>query len=389
MATKEEQVEPVDTKNHYAKNVDAKNKNGKAANGDYTADSIKVLGGMEAVRKRPAMYIGSTGELGLHHLVYEVVDNSVDEALAGHADKIEVTIHLDNSITVVDNGRGIPVDNMTLENGDVLPAAQVVMTTLHAGGKFDSNSYKVSGGLHGVGVSCVNALSEELDLEIWRDGFTWEQTYSKGEPTSKLKKAGATKKRGTRVHFVPDKTIFTTTVEYNFDTLSQRLRELAFLNKGLIITLTDERQTDSKTGEAKRAEFKYNGGIAEFIKHLNRGKTTLHDKPIYMEAEKDGVTMEIGMQYNDAYSESVFSFANNINTVDGGTHLSGFCTSLTRTINYAGQQMGLFKDVKENLTGDDVREGLVAVISVKLPQPQFEGQTKGKLNSDIAGIVQP
>jgi DNA gyrase subunit B len=381
MATKELQAELVD-----GKNVDAKNKNGKP-NGDYTADSIKVLGGMEAVRKRPAMYIGSTGELGLHHLVYEVVDNSVDEALAGHADKIEVTIHLDNSITVVDNGRGIPVDNMDID-GEKIPAAQVVMTTLHAGGKFDSNSYKVSGGLHGVGVSCVNALSEELDLEIWRDGFTWEQTYSKGEPTSKLKKAGATKKRGTRVHFVPDKSIFTTTVEYNFDTLSQRLRELAFLNKGLIITLTDERQTDSKTNEAKRTEFKYTGGIAEFIKHLNRGKQTLHDKPIYMEAERDGVSMEIGMQYNDAYSESVFSFANNINTVDGGTHLSGFRTSLTRTINYAGQQMGLFKDVKENLTGDDVREGLVAVISVKLSQPQFEGQTKGKLNSDIAGIVQ-
>jgi DNA gyrase subunit B len=369
--------------------VDLKGKSVKAPNGDYTADSIKVLGGMEAVRKRPAMYIGSTGELGLHHLVYEVVDNSVDEALAGHADKIEVTIHLDNSITVVDNGRGIPVDNMTLENGETLPAAQVVMTTLHAGGKFDSNSYKVSGGLHGVGVSCVNALSEELDLEIWRDGFTWEQTYSKGEPTSKLKKTGAAKvKTGTKVHFVPDKTIFTTTLEYNFDTLSQRLRELAFLNKGLIITLTDERQTDSKTGESKHTEFKYSGGIAEFIKHLNRGKQTLHDKPIYMEADKDDVHIEIGLQYNDAYSESVFSFANNINTVDGGTHLSGFRTSLTRTINSAGQQMGLFKDVKENLTGDDVREGLVAVISVKLPQPQFEGQTKGKLNSDIAGIVQ-
>jgi DNA gyrase subunit B len=377
------------TKELQAELVDLKGKNVKAPNGDYTADSIKVLGGMEAVRKRPAMYIGSTGELGLHHLVYEVVDNSVDEALAGHADKIEVTIHLDNSITVVDNGRGIPVDNMTLENGEILPAAQVVMTTLHAGGKFDSNSYKVSGGLHGVGVSCVNALSEELDLEIWRDGFTWEQTYSKGEPTSKLKKTGAAKvKTGTKVHFVPDKTIFTTTIEYNFDTLSQRLRELAFLNKGLVITLTDERQTDSKTGEAKHSEFKYTGGIAEFIKHLNRGKQTLHDKPIYMEADKDEVHIEIGLQYNDAYSESVFSFANNINTVDGGTHLSGFRTSLTRTINYAGQQMGLFKDVKENLTGDDVREGLVAVISVKLPQPQFEGQTKGKLNSDIAGIVQ-
>src|SRR5262252_10008394 len=370
--------------------ADTKAKNGKPAangsNGDYTAESIKVLGGMEAVRKRPAMYIGSTGEMGLHHLVYEVVDNSVDEALAGHADKIDVTIHIDNSITVVDNGRGIPVENMDID-GEKIPAAQVVLTKLHAGGKFDSSTYKVSGGLHGVGVSVVNALSEELELEIWRDGFTWEQTYSKGEPTSKLKKTGAAKvKTGTKVHFLPDREIFTVT-EYNFDTLSQRLRELAFLNKGLLITLTDERQTDSKTGEAKRVEFKYNGGIAEFIKHLNRGKSVLHDKPIYMEDERSGVRMEIGLQYNDGYSESVFSFANNINTVDGGTHLSGFRMALTRTINYAGQQMGLLKDVKENLTGDDVREGLVAVISVKLSQPQFEGQTKGKLNSDIAGTV--
>ncbi|GAC1436779.1 MAG: hypothetical protein NVS1B11_20750 [Terriglobales bacterium] len=388
MATKElDAVSIADVKAD--EKIDAKTKAAKAAangNGDYTADSIKVLGGMEAVRKRPAMYIGSTGDMGLHHLVYEVVDNSVDEALAGHADKVEVTIHIDNSVTVVDNGRGIPVDSMDID-GEKIPAAQVVMTTLHAGGKFDSSTYKVSGGLHGVGVSCVNALSEELDLEIWRDGFTWEQTYSEGVPTSKLKKAGATKKRGTKVHFLPDKSIFTVT-EYNFDTLAQRLRELAFLNKGLLITLTDERTTDPKTGEPKSADFKYNGGIAEFIKHLNRGKTVLHDKPIYMEAEKDTVAMEIGLQYNDGYSESVFSFANNINTADGGTHLSGFRTALTRTINYAGQQMGLFKDVKENLTGDDVREGLVAVISVKLPQPQFEGQTKGKLNSDIAGVVQ-
>src|SRR3984893_3310509 len=382
MATKEiNSTTIVDTKNR------AGGPNPVNGNGDYTADSIKVLGGMEAFRKRPAMYIGSTGEIGLHHLVYEVVDNSVDEALAGYADQIEFAIPLDNSITVVDNGRGIPVDSMDID-GEKIPAAQVVMTTLHAGGKFDSSTYKVSGWLHGVGVSCVNALSEELDLEIWRDGFTFEQTYSKGDPTSKLKKAGATKKRGTKVRFLPDKTIFTGSTEYNYDTLAQRLRELAFLNKGLLITLTDERTTDSKTGEAKVAEFKYNGGIAEFIKHLNRGKQVLHDKPIYMEAERSGVVMEIGLQYNDAYSESVFSFANNINTVDGGSHLSGFRTALTRTINYAGQQMGLFKDVKENLTGDDVREGLVAVISVKLPQPQFEGQTKGKLNSDIAGVVQ-
>jgi DNA gyrase subunit B len=384
MATKE--ITPiVETKTKTEKVTPISSSNG-GGNGDYNADSIKVLGGMEAVRKRPAMYIGSTGEMGLHHLVYEVVDNSVDEALAGFATRIEVTIHIDNSITVVDDGRGIPVDDMEID-GEKISAAQVVMTKLHAGGKFDSSSYKVSGGLHGVGVSCVNALSEDLELEIWRDGATWQQNYAAGDPTNKLKKTGATKKRGTKVHFLPDHTIFTA-LEYNYDTLSTRLRELAFLNKGLLITLTDERTTDSKTGEPKQTEFKYNGGIAEFIKHLNRGKQVLHEKPIYMEAERSGVVMEIGMQYNDAYSETVFSFANNINTVDGGSHLSGFRMALTRTINYAGQQMGLFKDVKENLTGDDVREGLVAVISVKLPQPQFEGQTKGKLNSDIAGIVQ-
>ncbi len=379
------QTKPLEIENENLPANRGKNGNG-TSDGDYNADSIKVLGGMEAVRKRPAMYIGSTGEMGLHHLVYEVVDNSVDEALAGFADRVDVTIHIDDSITVVDNGRGIPTDEMDLD-GERLPAAQVVMTVLHAGGKFDTSTYKVSGGLHGVGVSCVNALSHLLELEIWRDGSVWEQSYSKGEPTSKLKKTGTTKKRGTKVHFVPDKEIFTVT-EYNYDTLAQRLREMAFLNKGLLITLTDERTTDQKTGEPKKAEFKYNGGIAEFIKHLNRGKSTLHDKPIYMEAERDGVAMEIALQYNDGYSETVFSFANNINTVDGGSHLQGFRSSLTRTINYAGQQMGLFKDVKENLSGDDVREGLVAVVSVKLPQPQFEGQTKGKLNSDIAGTVQ-
>jgi len=372
-----------------AKQMAEQNKSKKSSgngNGNYTAEDIKVLEGMEAVRLRPAMYIGSNGEMGLHHLVYEVVDNSVDEALAGYATQIDVTIHIDNSITVVDDGRGIPVDDMVID-GEKVPAAQVVLTKLHAGGKFDSSNYKVSGGLHGVGVSCVNALSHQLDLEIWRDGHVWEQGYSKGDPQTKLKKTGTTKKRGTRIHFLPDKEIFTAT-EYNFDTLAQRLRELAFLNKGLEITLTDERQTDAKTGEAKKLQFKYSGGIAEFIKHLNRGKSVLHDKPIYMEAEREGVAMEIALQYNDGYSETVFSFANNINTVDGGSHLSGFRTALTRTINYAGQQLGLFKDVKENLTGDDVREGLVAVVSVKLPQPQFEGQTKGKLNSDIAGTVQ-
>jgi DNA gyrase subunit B len=385
MATKEINSD-IAEKEAKAAAVTPMNGDNGGGNNDYNADSIKVLSGMAHVRKRPAMYIGSTGEVGLHHLVYEVVDNSVDEALAGFAAKIEVTIHIDNSITVIDDGRGIPVDDMDID-GEKVSAAQVVMTTLNAGGKFDSSTYKVSGGLHGVGVSCVNALSEVLELEIWRDGATWEQSYSAGEPTSKMKKAGAAKRRGTKVHFLPDRSIFTAN-EYNYDTLAQRLRELAFLNKGLLITLTDERTTDQKTGEPKHSEFNYKGGIAEFIKHLNRGKQVLHEKPIYMEAERSGVAMEIGLQYNDGYSESVFSFANNINTVDGGTHLSGFRMALTRTINSAGQQMGLFKDVKENLTGDDVREGLVAVISVKLPQPQFEGQTKGKLNSDIAGVVQ-
>ena len=353
----------------------------------YTGDNIKVLEGLEAVRLRPAMYIGSTGDQGLHHLVYEVVDNSVDEALAGYATRVDVTIHIDNSITVADDGRGIPVDEMEVPGGERMPALQVVLTKLHAGGKFDASTYKVSGGLHGVGVSCVNALSEELDVEVWKDQHTYEQTYAKGIPITKLKQTGTTKKRGTKIRFLPDKTIFTVT-EYNFDTLAQRLRQLAFLNKGLEIVLIDERTTDPKTGEAKRSEFKYAGGIAEFIKHLNRGKQVLHEKPIVMDSSRDGVEIDIALQYNDSYSESVFSFANNINTVDGGTHLSGFRTALTRTINSAGQQMGLFKDVKENLSGDDVREGLVAVVSVKLPQPQFEGQTKGKLNSDIAGTVQ-
>ncbi|MBN9614447.1 MAG: DNA gyrase subunit B [Acidobacteriales bacterium 59-55] len=354
--------------------------------GGYSAENITVLEGLAAVRLRPAMYIGSTGEQGLHHLVYEVVDNSVDEALGGHATRIDVTIHVDNSITVVDDGRGIPVDDKII-NGENMPAVQVVLTMLHAGGKFDASNYKVSGGLHGVGVSCVNALSEEFDVEIWRDGHAWEQDYSKGAPISKLRKMGPSKRKGTKIHFLPDKSIFTVT-EFSYDTLAQRLRELAFLNKGLEIHLTDERTTDAKTGESKQQEFKYVGGIAEFIKLLNKGKSVLHDKPIYMEAERDNVAMEIALQYNDAYSETVFTFANNINTVDGGTHLSGFKTALTRTINAAGQSLGLFKDVKENLSGDDVREGLVVVISVKLSQPQFEGQTKGKLNSDIAGTVQ-
>ena len=365
---------------------DPQDPNNPPAGGSYTGENITVLEGLAAVRLRPAMYIGSTGEQGLHHLVYEVVDNSVDEALAGHATKIEVTIHVDNSITVVDDGRGIPVDNKTMPNGEVLPAVQVVLTVLHAGGKFDASNYKVSGGLHGVGVSCVNALSQEFNVEVWRDGFAWEMDFSKGDPISPLRKMGPSKRKGTRVHFLPDKSIFTVH-EYNYDTLANRLRQLAFLNKGIEIVLSDERTIDGK-GEIKSQTFKYIGGIAEFIKHLNKGKQVLHEKPIYMEAEIGQLVMEIALQYNDSYSETVFSFANNINTVDGGTHLSGFRTALTRTINVAGQQLGLFKDVKENLSGDDVREGLVAVVSVKLPQPQFEGQTKGKLNSDIAGQVQ-
>src|SRR5579883_1819533 len=352
--------------------------------GSYDSSSIKVLEGLEAVRLRPAMYIGSTGEAGLHHLAYEVVDNSVDEALAGYCTEINVTIHEDNSITVVDNGRGIPVD---LHEEEGVSAAEVVMTKLHAGGKFDSSSYKVSGGLHGVGVSCVNALSEELTLEIWRDGGTWVQEYSRGIPKAPLARTGtARRKTGTKITFKPDASIMTET-KFNFDTLSQRLRELAFLNKGLKITLTDEREEP-----AKSAEFQFVGGIAEFIKHLNKGKQVLHEKPIAFEGERElpngGIlSMEVALQYNDSYSESVFSFANNINTVDGGTHLTAFRSALTRTINAAGQSAGLFRDVKENLTGDDVREGLTAVVSVKLPQPQFEGQTKGKLNSDIGGYV--
>jgi DNA gyrase subunit B len=345
----------------------------------YDATSIKVLGGIEAVRKRPAMYIGSTGELGLHHLVWEVVDNSVDEAMAGFCDEINVTVHDDNSVTVVDNGRGIPVDMHATEKK---PAAEVVMTVLHAGGKFDSDTYKVSGGLHGVGVSVVNALADWLDLEIWRDGEVWEQSYEKGVPTSKLKASGKTRKTGTKITFHADPSIFDKTI-YSFDTLSQRLRELAFLNKGLKITLDDERSN-------KKTEFRFTGGIAEFVKHLNRGKQTLHDSPIYMEGKRAQVDIEIALQYNDSYAENIFSFANTINTVDGGSHLAGFRSALTRTLNYYASSTGMIKEQKDevSINGDDVREGLVAVVSVKLPQPQFEGQTKGKLNSDIKGLVE-
>jgi len=345
----------------------------------YDSSSIAVLEGRDAVRKRPAMYIGSTGEIGLHHLVYEVVDNSIDEALAGYCDAVEVAIHLDNSITVIDNGRGIPVDMMKKEKRS---AAEVVMTKLHAGGKFDSNAYKVSGGLHGVGVSCVNFLAETLHLEIWRDGLTYEQDYERGIAVDRLEQTGKTRKRGTKITFKPDSQIFDT-VEFSFDKLSERLREKAFLNKGIRITIKDEREEPEKSHE-----FYYRGGIAEFVKHLNKSKSVLHDKPIYFEKVGDALSIEVAIQYNDGYDEKVYSFANNINTVDGGTHLSGFRSAFTRTINAYAQSSGLAKNFKTSLTGDDVREGLVAVISVKLPQPQFEGQTKGKLNSDVKGAVE-
>ena len=346
---------------------------------DYGADSITVLEGRDAVRTRPAMYIGSTGEIGLHHLVYEVVDNSVDEALAGFCDTIEVSIHMDNSITVVDNGRGIPTD---IHKQEGRSAAEVVLTILHAGGKFDSNSYKVSGGLHGVGVSCVNFLSEWLKLEIWRDGKTHEQEYKVGFPVAPLKQTGKTTKRGTKITFRPDGDIFESTV-FSFEKLSERLREKAFLNKGIRIHIKDEREEPEKSHE-----FYYKGGIAEFVKHLNKNKSPLHDKPLYFEMVSDDLSIEVSMQYNDSYDEKIFSFANNINTVDGGTHLSGFRGALTRTINAYAESSGMLKNSKVGLSGDDVREGLVAVISVKIPQPQFEGQTKGKLNSPVKGPVE-
>jgi DNA gyrase subunit B len=346
---------------------------------EYGADQITVLEGRDAVRKRPAMYIGSTSEIGLHHLVYEVVDNSVDEALAGYCDTIEVVIHMDNSITVVDNGRGIPTDMHKQEGRS---AAEVVMTILHAGGKFDTNSYKVSGGLHGVGVSCVNFLSEYLRLEIWRDGKTHEMEFEAGIPVAPLKQTGTTSKRGTKITFRPDSSIFETTT-YSFEKLSERLREKAFLNKGIRIFIKDEREEPEKSHE-----FYYKGGIAEFVKHLNRNKAPLHEEPLYFEQIADDLSVEVSMQYNDSYDEKIFSFANNINTVDGGTHLSGFRGAITRTINNYAESSGMMKNAKVALTGDDVREGLVAVISVKIPQPQFEGQTKGKLNSPVKGPVE-
>jgi len=348
---------------------------------DYGAEHIKVLEGLEAVRKRPAMYIGSTGIDGLHHLVYEVVDNSIDEALAGFCTEVHVVIHLDNSVTVIDNGRGIPTEIMPKEGK---PAAEVVLTKLHAGGKFDNSAYKVSGGLHGVGISVVNALSEWVDLEIWRGGKVYVQNYRRGVPTVPLEVTGHTDRRGTKVTFRPDDQIFEST-EFSFDVLSQRLRELAFLNRGLLITIDDER---SETG-AKKHEFHYTGGIVSFVEHLNKNKAALHEKVIYFEGVREGIDLQIAMQYNDGYQEQIFTFANNINTHEGGTHMIGFKSALTRTLNSYAIGNNLFKEVKENLSGDDVREGLVAVISVKLPNPQFEGQTKTKLgNSEVKGIVE-
>jgi len=345
----------------------------------YDATTITVLEGIEAVRKRPAMYIGDTSVRGFHHLVYEVVDNAIDESLAGYCDKIEVIIHQDNSITVVDNGRGIPVG---MHKKMKKPALEVVLTTLHAGGKFDNESYKVSGGLHGVGVSCVNALSEWMEAEVKRDGNVYSMSFKTGAPTGPMEKIGKSKKTGTKVSFKPDSEIFEVS-EFSFDILANRLRELAFLNKGVDIKLIDERE------ENKESRFKYEGGIISFVEYLNKNKTPLHDKVIYFSKEKEDVTAEVAVQFNDTYSENIHSFANNINTIEGGTHLSGFRSALTRTVNTYVKNSKLAKNLKGSVSGDDIREGLTAVISVKVSDPQFEGQTKTKLgNSEVAGIVE-
>ncbi len=346
----------------------------------YSGKDIQVLEGLEAVRKRPGMYIGSTGPKGLHHLVYEVVDNSVDEALAGYCTAIDITIHADNAITVVDNGRGIPVDNVPKYKKT---AVEVVLTVLHAGGKFGGEGYKVSGGLHGVGVSVVNALSSTLEIEVKRDGKIWSQQYHRGKPTGKLEPSGKVKSTGTTVKFWPDDDIFET-LEYDFDTLSTRMRETAFLNRGLKISLTDEREL-----EPRREEYRYAGGIIDFVKYLNEKRETLHAKVIYFEAEAAEGTVEVAMQWNNGYSDSVLAFANNINTHEGGTHLEGFRSALTRTINDYARRQGILKEKDDNLSGEDIREGLTAIVSVKLRDPQFEGQTKTKLgNTEMRGFVQ-
>jgi DNA gyrase subunit B len=345
---------------------------------EYGADSIKVLEGLSAVRKRPAMYIGSTGPLGLHHLVYEVVDNSIDEALAGYCDDVSVVLHVDGSVMVEDNGRGIPVEMHPTQKKS---AAEVVLTVLHAGGKFDSDSYKVSGGLHGVGISVVNALSERLELEIRRGGRVYRQTYHRGVPETPLREDGETTKRGTHITFWPDAEIFETT-EFSFEMLSQRLREMAFLNAGVRIHILDERTE-------KRHDFHYEGGIASFVEYINRAKTPIHPSPIFFKGVKEGVEIEVAIQYNDGYDEKIYSFANNINTHEGGTHLIGFKAALTRTMNTYATANNLLKNIKTTISGDDLREGMAAVISVKVPDPQFEGQTKTKLgNSEIKGYVE-
>jgi DNA gyrase subunit B len=344
----------------------------------YTASNIKVLEGLEAVRKRPAMYIGSTASSGLHHLVYEVVDNSIDEAMAGYCNNIKLKISTDNSVTVIDDGRGIPVD-MHAKKG--ISAAEVVMTVLHAGGKFDNDTYKVSGGLHGVGISVVNALSARLDLEIWRDGKVYTQSYERGLPVTPFSQTGKTRKRGTKVTFLPDPEIFEV-LEFNYDILVQRLRELAYLNPGLNISIEDLRNE-------REQEFLYEGGIVDFVRDLNKNRSVLGDEPILLTGEKDNISADVALQYNDGYAETLFSFANTINTVEGGTHLIGFKAALTRTLNAYAAESGMTKDFKQNLSGDDVREGLTAVINVKLPDPQFEGQTKAKLgNGEVKGLME-
>ncbi|NGU72747.1 DNA topoisomerase (ATP-hydrolyzing) subunit B [Clostridium perfringens] len=348
-------------------------------NQNYDASQIQVLEGLEAVRKRPGMYIGSTSSRGLHHLVYEIVDNSIDEALAGYCKNIKVYIHKDNSVTVVDDGRGMPV-GIHPKMGK--PTVEVIMTVLHAGGKFGGGGYKVSGGLHGVGASVVNALSELCEVIVTRDGYVWKQSYKRGAVLTGLERIGEAEGSGTKVHFKPDHEIFEET-EYDFDILSQRLRELAFLNKGINITLIDERED-----EVKEEVYHYEGGIKSFVSYLNRNKEVLHDEPIYVEGLKDGIAVEVSLQYHDGFNENIFTFANNIDTVEGGTHLAGFKTALTRVMNDYGRRFGHLKESDKNLSGDDIREGLTAVVSVKISEPQFEGQTKTKLgNSEVRSAV--
>ncbi|MFZ5754450.1 MAG: DNA gyrase subunit B, partial [Bacillota bacterium] len=345
---------------------------------EYTASQIQVLEGLEAVRKRPGMYIGSTSSRGLHHLVYEIVDNSIDEALAGYCDKIEVTIHKDNSVTVTDNGRGIPVERHPQMDKSAL---EVVLTVLHAGGKFGGEGYKVSGGLHGVGASVVNALSQWLEVKVKRDGKIHHQRYERGKPITELKVIGTTEGTGTSISFLPDPTIFEET-EFDLDILTHRLRELSFLNKGIKIILKDERINE-------KLFFQHDGGIVDFVKYLNKNKDVLHPKPIYFASEKEGTEVEVALQYNDGYVENIYSFANNIHTTEGGTHESGFKSALTRVMNDYARKYNLLKDGNANLTGEDIREGLTAIISVKIREPQFEGQTKTKLgNSEVRGITE-